>query len=87
MYERFSDRARRVMQLATQEAQLLNHEWIGTELGKKAGRAPHFVSGGSRVVGGQVAGAPRVGAVGPARSRGMTQLTEAEIAALAQQRR
>ena len=31
MYERFSDRARRVMQLANQEAQRFNHEYIGIE--------------------------------------------------------
>lgn len=31
MYERFTDRARKVMQLATQEAQRYNHEYIGTE--------------------------------------------------------
>src|SRR5437588_4019107 len=31
MYERFTDRARKVMQLANQEAQGLNHEYIGTE--------------------------------------------------------
>src|SRR5947209_18026297 len=31
MYERFSDRARKVMQLANQEAQRFNHEYIGTE--------------------------------------------------------
>lgn len=31
MYERFTDRARKVMQLADQEAQRLNHEYIGTE--------------------------------------------------------
>ena len=31
MYERFTDRARKVMQLATQEAQRFNHEYIGTE--------------------------------------------------------
>lgn len=31
MYERFSDRARKVMQLANLEAQKLNHEYIGTE--------------------------------------------------------
>lgn len=31
MYERFTDRARKVMQLANQEAQHLNHEYIGTE--------------------------------------------------------
>ncbi len=31
MYERFTDRARKVMQLASQEAQRLNHEYIGTE--------------------------------------------------------
>src|SRR5947208_6407834 len=31
MYERFTDRARKVMQLANQEAQRLNHEYIGTE--------------------------------------------------------
>src|ERR687891_187289 len=31
MYERFTDRARKVMQLANQEAQLFNHEYIGTE--------------------------------------------------------
>lgn len=30
-YERFTDRARRVMQLANQEAQRFNHEYIGTE--------------------------------------------------------
>ena len=31
MYERFTDRARKVMQLANQEAQSFNHEYIGTE--------------------------------------------------------
>jgi len=31
MYERFTDRARKVMQLANQEAQRCNHEYIGTE--------------------------------------------------------
>ncbi|MDR1925065.1 MAG: ATP-dependent Clp protease ATP-binding subunit [Planctomycetaceae bacterium] len=30
-YERFTDRARKVMQLANQEAQRFNHEYIGTE--------------------------------------------------------
>lgn len=31
MYERFTDRARKVMMLANQEAQRFNHEYIGTE--------------------------------------------------------
>src|SRR5438874_11526432 len=31
MYERFTDGARKVMQLANQEAQRLKHEYIGTE--------------------------------------------------------
>ncbi len=31
LYERFTDRARKVMQLANQEAQRFNHEYIGTE--------------------------------------------------------
>src|SRR5262249_55490539 len=31
MYARFTDRARKVMQLANQEARHLNHEYIGTE--------------------------------------------------------
>ena len=31
MFERFTDRARKVMALANQEAQQLNHEYIGTE--------------------------------------------------------
>ena len=31
MYERFTDRARRVMQLANQEAQRFHHEYLGTE--------------------------------------------------------
>lgn len=31
MYEKFSDRARKVMQLANQEAQRLSHGYIGTE--------------------------------------------------------
>jgi ATP-dependent Clp protease ATP-binding subunit ClpC len=31
MYERFSNDARRVMQLANNEAQRFNHEYIGTE--------------------------------------------------------
>jgi len=31
MFERFTDRARKVMQLANKEAQRLNHEYIGTE--------------------------------------------------------
>jgi ATP-dependent Clp protease ATP-binding subunit ClpC len=28
MYDRFTDRARKVMQLANQEAQRLNHEYV-----------------------------------------------------------
>ena len=31
MYEQFTERARKVMKLANQEAQRLNHEYIGTE--------------------------------------------------------
>src|SRR5262245_54366932 len=31
MYERFTDRARKIMQLANQEAQRFKHEYIGTE--------------------------------------------------------
>ena len=31
MFERFTDRARRVMVLAQEEARLLNHSYIGTE--------------------------------------------------------
>lgn len=31
MYEKFTDRARKVMQLANQAAQKLNHEYVGTE--------------------------------------------------------
>jgi ATP-dependent Clp protease ATP-binding subunit ClpA len=31
MYERVTDRARKAMQLANQEAQRFNHEYIGTE--------------------------------------------------------
>src|SRR5215831_4442578 len=31
MYERFTDRARKVMQLANREAKRFNHEYIGTE--------------------------------------------------------
>jgi ATP-dependent Clp protease ATP-binding subunit ClpC len=31
MYERFTDRARKVMQMANQEAQRFNHQYIGTE--------------------------------------------------------
>lgn len=31
MYEKFTDRARKVMQLANQEAQYFNHEYVGTE--------------------------------------------------------
>lgn len=31
MFDQFTDRARRVMQLANQEAQRFNHEYIGTE--------------------------------------------------------
>src|SRR5215471_11447210 len=30
MYERFTDRARKVLQLANQEAQRFNHDYIGT---------------------------------------------------------
>src|SRR5208282_4230593 len=31
MYERFTDRARKIMILANQEAQRFNHEYVGTE--------------------------------------------------------
>ena len=37
MFERFTDRARRVVVLAQDEARLLNHNYIGTE--HKIGRA------------------------------------------------
>jgi ATP-dependent Clp protease ATP-binding subunit ClpA len=49
MYERFTDRARRVMQLANQEAQRCNHEFIGTEhillglIGEGSGVAAHVL--------------------------------------------
>jgi hypothetical protein len=49
MYERFTDRARKVMQLANQEAQRFNHECIGTEhlllglLREGAGVAAHVL--------------------------------------------
>lgn len=57
---------------------------IGTEMGKKAGRAPHQISGAQRS---SIVGAARANIVGAARARGMSQLTEAEIAALAQAHR
>lgn len=44
MFERFSDRARRVMQFANEEAQKFNHEYIGTE---------HIALGLLRVQGGR----------------------------------
>jgi ATP-dependent Clp protease ATP-binding subunit ClpC len=31
MFERFTDRARRVVVLAQEEARILGHNWIGTE--------------------------------------------------------
>ena len=31
MYERFTERAKKVLELAQQEAQQFNHEYIGTE--------------------------------------------------------
>ena len=31
MFDRFTDRAKKVMNLARQEAQRLNHEYLGTE--------------------------------------------------------
>lgn len=31
MFEKFTDRSRKVMQYANMEAQRLNHEYIGTE--------------------------------------------------------
>lgn len=48
MFERFTDRARKVMQLANQEAQRFNHEYVGTEhvllgLVKQASGAAAFV--------------------------------------------
>lgn len=60
---------------------------LGTTMGQKAGRAPHQISGAQRS---NIIGASRshvVGAATHARARGMSQLTEAEIAALAQARR
>src|SRR5438309_365553 len=39
MYERFTDRARKVMQLANQEAQRFNHEYIGTERPASKGKS------------------------------------------------
>src|SRR5262245_33470634 len=51
MHERFTDRARKVMQLANQEAQRFNHEYIGTEhillglIGEGAGVAANLLKG------------------------------------------
>ena len=39
MFERFTDRARRVVVLAQEEARLLNHNYIGTEHILQIGRA------------------------------------------------
>jgi len=36
MYERFTDRARKVMQLANQEAQRFNHEYIAPSISSRA---------------------------------------------------
>lgn len=50
MYELFTDRARKVLQLANQEARLLNHEYIGTEhlllglLKESSGIASHVLN-------------------------------------------
>jgi hypothetical protein len=38
-YERFTDRARNVMQLANQDAHLFDHEYIGPEMGVFATRS------------------------------------------------
>src|SRR5690349_17615993 len=49
MYERFTDRARTVMQLANEEAKCFNHEYIGTEhillglIEEGAGAAAHVL--------------------------------------------
>jgi hypothetical protein len=59
---------------------------IGTTMGQKAGKAPHQISGAQHsatIIGTRL----RSTIVGAARSRGMSQLTEAEIAALAQAHR
>jgi Ca-activated chloride channel homolog len=53
-YERFTDRARRVMQLANQEAQRFNHEYIGTEhivlglIKQASGLAAELLKNGTR---------------------------------------
>ena len=51
MFERFTDRARRVVVLAQEEARMLNHNYIGTEhiLLGSAGAAPFgaVVAGGA----------------------------------------
>ena len=41
MFERFTDRARRVVVLAQEEARMLNHNYIGTEH-VLLGRSPAF---------------------------------------------
>ena len=41
MFERFTDRARRVVVLAQEEARMLNHNYIGTE----HWTAPSFLEG------------------------------------------
>ena len=49
MYERFTDRSRKVMPLANQEAKRFSHEYIGTEhllLGLPAPRARGRRGGG-----------------------------------------
>ncbi len=62
---------------------------IGTSLGVKAGKAPHQISGGVRRAKGAIIGGFDGGHIGggQAHARGMSQLTEAEIAALAQAHR
>src|SRR3954464_12607224 len=49
MFERFTDRARKVMALANQEAQRFNHEYIGTEH-ILAGRGKEGGGGGAKVL-------------------------------------
>jgi ATP-dependent Clp protease ATP-binding subunit ClpC len=50
MYERFTDHARKVMQLANQEAMRFNHEYVGTEhvllglIGEGSGVAANVLS-------------------------------------------
>src|SRR6476661_7981054 len=59
LFERFTDRARRVVVLAQEEARLLNHNYIGTELEAVRSQVEEIIGQGGSSPSGHIPFTPR----------------------------